>query len=245
MEATDFGDVVYGSLLNLWNGVVEFIPALLIAILLFIVGWIVATILGKAIAEIVERLKLDDVLRSAGLEKVSRRAGFNLSVAGFIGGLIKWFIIIVFLIAALDVLGLAEVNTFLNQIVVDFLPDVVVAVFILLAGAVVAEAVQNIVIGSARSAGLKSAHFLGVAARWAIWIFAGLAALSQLGVAAVFIQTFFTGIIIAAALAFGLAFGLGGRDAAGRYIEYMRDQLSHRETSDTETRGENSSRSVM
>jgi len=226
---TDFGTVVYSSLVDLWRGIVEFLPELLIALLLFVIGWVIGAILGKAVAEIVDRLKLDDALRSAGMEKVAKRAGYNLHIANFIGGLVKWFIIVVFLIASLDVLGLAEVNTFLNQIVTGFLPDVVVAVFIFLVGAVVAEAVQNIVVGSARSANIKSAHFLGVAARWAIWTFAGLAALSQLGVAAVFIQTFFTGIIIAAALAFGLAFGLGGRDAAARYIEHMRSELSTRE----------------
>ena len=105
-----------------------------------------------------------------------------------------------------------------------YLPQVIIAVLILLVAAVVAEAAQRVVAGSAAAANLKSANFLGSVSRWAIWVFAILAALDQLGVTP-FIQTLFTGVVVALALAFGLSFGLGGQQAAARYIEKMSEQM--------------------
>ena len=90
--------------------------------------------------------------------------------------------------------------------------------------AVLADAVQRVVTGSAAAANIRTANFLGTLARWAIWIFAILAALDQLGVTP-FIQTLFTGLVVALALAFGLAFGLGGQQAAADYIKKMREEL--------------------
>ena len=140
----------------------------------------------------------------------------------------KWFLIIVFLVAALDVLGLTQVNIFLQEVVLLYLPQVIVAVLILLVAAVIAEVMQNIVIGTAKAAHMTSAHFLGSVTKWAIWIFAVLAALNQVGVATAFVQTLFTGIVVAVSLAVGLAFGLGGQDAAGRYLEKVRGEIANR-----------------
>ena len=138
----------------------------------------------------------------------------------------KWFVVVVFLVAALDVLGLQQVNTFLQGVVLLYIPKVIVAVLFLIIAAIVADVVRKIVIGSARAAGVSSANFAGTVAKWSIWIFAIIAALTQLGVAGGLIQTFFTGVVIAIALAFGLAFGLGGKEAAARSIEKIRSEIS-------------------
>ena len=127
--------------------------------------------------------------------------------------------IIVFLVASLDVLGLTQVNQFLQNVVLSYLPQVIVAIFILLLAVVIAEAMQKIVVGSAKAANIKSANFLGTTTKWAIWVFAILTTMIQLGIAVSFIQTLFTGVIIAFSLAIGLSFGLGGQEAASRYIE--------------------------
>ena len=132
-----------------------------------------------------------------------------------------------FLIASLDVLKLTQVNTFLTD-VLNYLPQVIVAVIMLLAAAVIAEAMQRVVIGSAKAANIVSASFLGSVTRWAIWIFAIIAALFQLGIAPFFIQTLLTGVVVALALAFGLAFGLGGQEAAARTIERVQREISER-----------------
>lgn len=222
-------EVLTQSLWDLWLGVVEFVPSLIVAILIFVVGWIVGTILSRVIEQVVQSLRVDQALRGAGVEDVMNRAGFNLNSGGFLGGLVKWFVIVVFLVAALEVLGLTQVNVFLQEVVLLYLPKVIVAVLILLVAAVIAEVMQSVVAGSARAAGMPSARFLGSVTRWAIWVFAILAALNQLEVATAFVQTLFTGIVVAVSLALGLAFGLGGQDAAARYLEKVRSEISHKE----------------
>ena len=138
----------------------------------------------------------------------------------------KRVVIVVFLVAALDVLGLTRVTIFLQQVVLLYLPQVIVAVLILILAAFVAEVVKSLVAGSARAAGAHAANLAGAVAKWAIWLFAILAAINQLGVATEFVQTLFTGLVVALALAFGLAFGLGGKDAAARTIERVRSEIS-------------------
>lgn len=224
MFLTTWADVLNQSFMNLFYGMVAFIPNLVIAIIIFVIGWLIGAGLGKVVAQVVNSLRIDQALRAAGVERVVERAGFTLSSGAFLGMLVKWFFIIVFLVAALDVLQLTEVTIFLRAVVLGYLPHVIVAVLILLAAAVIAEAVQRIVVGSARAANLRAANLLGSIARWAIWIFALLAALDQLGVTP-FIQTLFTGIVVALALAFGLAFGLGGQAAAARYLDRVREEI--------------------
>jgi hypothetical protein len=211
----------------LWTGVVQFVPQLVIAIAIFFIGWVIGAILGRVVAQIIRSLKVDNALRGAGFDDILSRAGFDLDSGRFLGLLIKWFVIIVFLVASLDVLGLSEVNNFLLS-VIAYLPKVIVAVLILLVAAVIAEVMQNIVIGSAKAAQMTSAHFLGNVTKWSIWAFAILAALDQLQVAPAFVQALFTGIVIAVSLAVGLSFGLGGQDAAARYIDKIREELSQR-----------------
>lgn len=220
--------VLTQSFQDLWIGIVNFVPNLLIAAVIFTVGWIVGSVLDRIIAQIVRGLKVDHALASAGLSEVMDRAGFKLDSGAFLGGLVKWFVIIVFLVAALDVLGLNQVNAFLQEVVLLYLPQVIVAVLILLVAAVIAEVMQSVVIGAARAAHMHSAHFLGSVTRWSIWVFAVLAALNQLGVATAFVQTLFTGVVVALSLAIGLSFGLGGQEAAARYIERLRQEVQHR-----------------
>ncbi len=210
---------------RLWDGVINFIPELVVALVIFILGWIVGALLGRAVDQIIKALKLDSALRSAGLEGVLNRAGFGLNAGRFIGELVKWFVIVVFLVASLDVLGLTQVNAFLNQVVLLYLPQVIVAVLILLVSVVIADAMQNVVTASAKAAHIRSAAFLGTVTKWAIWVFAALIALSQLGVAPAFLQTLFTGIVVALSLAFGLAFGLGGQQAAAKYLDHLRSEI--------------------
>lgn len=220
--------VLTRSFQDLSAGVITYLPSLLVAIIIFVIGWLVGAGLGRIVAQVVRSIRVDNALKSAGFDEVVGRAGFSLDSGAFLGGLVKWFVIIVFLVASLDVLGLTQVNRFLNDVVLGYLPQVIVAVLILLVAAVIAEVVERIVTGAAKAAEMRSARFLGTAARWSIWVFAVLAALDQLQVATAFVQTLFTGVVVAISLAVGLAFGLGGQEAAGRYIERVRDEISAR-----------------
>jgi hypothetical protein len=225
MVFTTWADVLSQSFQNLFYGLVAFIPNVVVAIVIFIVGWLVGVGLGRVVAQIINALRVDHALRATGLERLLARGGFELSSGKFLGFLVKWFFIVVFLVAALDVLHLTTVNVFITEIVLGYLPQVIVAVLILLVAAVVAEAVERIVIGSAKAANLSSAGFLGKVTRYSIWIFAILAALAQLNVATAFVQTLFTGVVIAVSLAIGLAFGLGGQRAAEHYIDHLQSEI--------------------
>ncbi len=221
-----WSQVLTYSFQNLWAGVLAFVPNLVVSLVIFVVGWVVGVVLGGWVAQAIRALRVDRALRSLGVDDVVTRAGFRLDSGAFIGALVRWFVIVVFLVAALDVLGLSQVNVFLQQVVLGYIPNVIVAAFILLIAAVVADPLQKVVTGSAKAADVASAELLGGVTRWSIWIFAFLAALNQLGIAGAFFQTLFTGIIAMIALAGGLAFGLGGKEAAARYLERLRSDIS-------------------
>lgn len=229
MLFSTWSEVLTTSFQTLWMGVISFLPNLVVALVIFIAGWFLANFLGKVISQAIRALKLDKALQATGLEGTLEKAGYKLDSGAFIGGLIKWFIIVVVLVTTLEVLGLKQVNLFLTEVVLSYLPNVIVAALILIVATVISEAVQRVVVGSAKAAGVSSASFLGVIARWAIWIFALLAALYQLGIAAVFAQTLFTGVIAMLVIAGGLAFGLGGKDLAARSLEKVARELGSKE----------------
>ncbi len=225
MFFTTWADVLTVSFQNLFWGLVQFLPNLVVAVVIFIIGWLVGAGLGRLVAQVVGALRVDQALRSAGVERVFERAGFKMNSGAFLGALVKWFFIIVFLLASLDVLRLTDVTVFLRTVVLGYLPQVIVAVLILLVAAVIAEAAQRVVTGAAKAANMHAANFLGAIARWAIWIFAILAALDRLGISPL-VQTLFTGVVVALALAFGLAFGLGGQQAAAKAVEKISKEIA-------------------
>ncbi len=226
MLLNTWGEVLTLSFQNLWVGVVNFVPNLVIAIVILVLGWLVGALLGRAIAQVFRSLKVDDALRHAGFESFVHRGGLNLDSGAFFGGLVKWFVIVIFLVAAIDVLGLSQVNFFLQDVVLGYLPRVIAAALVLLVAGVIGDVTGRVVVTAAKTAGVQSAHFAGAIAKWAIWIFAILVALSHLGIATDFSQSLFNGIVIAISLALGLSFGLGGQEAAGRFIERLRSEMS-------------------
>ncbi len=225
MLVQTWGDVLTASFQNVWVGVARFLPNLVVAIIIVILGWLIGAVIGKAIWQIFRSIRVDEALRKTGFESLLRRGGMDLDSGSFVGGLVKWFIIVVFIVAAFEVLGLNQVNAFLSQVVLGYLPQVIVAVLVLLVAGVVGEVVQRIVNTSARAAEIRSAHTLGILSRWAIWIFGLLVALSQLGVGVQIIQTLFMGVVVALSLAFGLSFGLGGQQAAAEWIDRARTEM--------------------
>ncbi len=228
MLLNTWGEVLTLSFQNLWVGVINFVPNLVVALVILIIGWLLGALLGRAVWQVFRSLKVDEALRRAGFESFVRRGGIDLDSGAFVGALVKWFVIVVFLVAAFDVLGLSQVNIFLQDVVLGYLPRVIVAALVLLVGGVVGDLTGRVVATAARTASVSSAHFAGAIAKWAIWIFAILVALSQLGIAAAFSQTLFTGLVIAISLALGLSFGLGGQEAAGRFIDRLRGEMSGR-----------------
>lgn len=221
-----WGQVLNNSFQSLWTGVIKFIPNLIVALVIFCIGWAIGALVAKGIEHFMKLIKFDEALRKAGFEEFVRKSGLNLNSGRFLGALVKYFIIVVFLIASFDVLGLNQVTAFLQQVVIGFLPQLIIAVLILLVGGVVGDVLSRVVVASARTANLTQANFLGVVSKWAVWVFAILVALSQMGIAGAFIQTIFTGLVVAVSLALGLSFGLGGQLAASKAIEKVQESVS-------------------
>ncbi len=224
MMLQTWGEVFTISLQGLWLGFISFVPGLLVSLIIFIVGLVVAGIVGKALKQVIDALKVDKLFANAGAEEVLSRAGFKLDVGGFIGGLVKWFIVIVFLMTSLEIVGLTQVNTFLREVVLTYLPQVFIAALILIAATIISDAMSRVITGTAKAANVRGAGLLGGIARYAIWVFAFIIALSELGIAPQFMQILFTGLIAGLALSFGLAFGLGGKDSAARALEHFRSE---------------------
>lgn len=227
MNIATLGDVLSVSIRNMWIGVIGFIPNLLIALVIILLGWLIGVLLGRVVSQIIKAIKIDEALRRAGVEEFLNRGGLNLNSGAFLGGLVRWFVIIAFLIASFEVLGLYQVTGFLRDIL-HYLPQVIVSVLILIAAGIVADAMKKIVLSSAKTAELSAAPFLATVTKWVIWVFAILVALSQLGIASGFIQTVFTGLVVALSLGLGLAFGLGGQEAASRVIDRVSKEVSDR-----------------
>jgi len=228
MVLQTWGDVIVASLQQSWTAVAWFVPLFIGAVIVFVVGWIVAMALGTLVEQVVRSLRVDSLLQKLELERTLERGGMKLNSGAFLGALVRWFVIIVFLLAAVNILGdrFQPISDFLVE-VLRYVPNVVVAALILVIAVKVAEVVERAVRGAVEAAGLRGAA-VGVVVRWAIWVFAVAAALQQLGVAVILIQTLITGLVAMLALAFGLAFGLGGKEAAAGFIERVRRDLSGR-----------------
>lgn len=223
-EVVAASDIVRTSLMTLWTGVAGFLPRLIAAVVVFLVGWMIAHALGKVAFHVVRVVHLDGALSKVGFRKAWERSGFRLNTPMLFYELVKWFFAIVFLMAATNILGLVEVTNFLRS-VLSYLPNVIVAAIILLIGILVAKFLEGLVKASVKAAGLVSANFLGMLTKWAVFVFALLIALAQLKVADDIIKIVVTGLIAAGALAMGLAFGLGGVRHAEEMIGDMKKRI--------------------
>lgn len=216
-------DILGQALVDTGMTLIAFLPSVIIAVVVFILGFAAGSILGRAIAHLVAVTRLDRALHRAGFDKLSERTGVPISVAGFLGTLTKWFVVVAFTIASAEILGLNQVTQLLRDILV-YIPQVIIAAIILVIAALIGDFVGKLVVHSARGIGVKG-QFAAQVAKWSIIVVGGIfPALTQLRIAQGLVEVLFTGIVFAFSLALGLAFGLGGRDAAARTIEKMKGQ---------------------
>jgi hypothetical protein len=220
-----WGEAISFSLVGLWERFIGFLPSLIGALLVFFLGLIVAVALGKVAEKLIGVLRVDQLVEKMRVGEKFRSAGFKLNISRFFGELVKWFLILVFLMAATDILGLKQVTSFLNSIIL-YVPNIVVATIILSLAFLLGNFVYNVVRGSTKAAGIMSAALLATISKWAIVIVGLLAALQQLGIAVSLINTIFIGVVAALSLAAGLAFGLGGKEEAGAILRKLREDLT-------------------
>jgi len=223
-EVVAASDIVRNSLMTLWGGVALFLPQFIAAIVVFLVGWLIAELLGKLAYHIVKILHVDNALSKVGFRQAWEKSGFRLNTPILFYELVKWFFVVVFLMAATNILGLIQVSEFLRT-VVFYLPNVIVAAIILLIGILVAKFSEGLVRASVKAAGLMSGNFLGALTKWAVFVFSLLIALAQLKVADDIIKIVITGLIAASALAMGLSFGLGGVKHAEQMIGDLKKRI--------------------
>jgi len=214
----------YGALVNLWQGFITFIPTLLGGIILLLLGLLIGNGLGQLVEKIIDLIKLDTALEKTGLKTITDRAGVKLNTGYFFGQIVKWLIILSFLVAACNVWGLTAVGEFIQNIV-SYIPKVIVALLILIVSIILGEYFSKFIRASVAGAGLHFKNFLGSLARWIFYVFGILAALSQLKIASYIVNTLFTGIVALVALAGGLAFGLGGKEWAQEMLKKFKDEV--------------------
>ncbi len=220
----DWYDITISSLVILWEGVVEFIPKLIGAIIIFVVGWIIAMIVGKVVAEILRRIKFNNLFTKGSMKNALEKADIKVDASGFIGAIFKWVLVIVFLLAAVEVLGLGYFATFLVT-VLAYLPNVIVAALIFVVAVIIADITEKVVRAGIEGTQIGYGYAAGVIVRWAIWIFALLIILNQLGVAPAIVQILISGLVALIVIAGGLAFGLGGKHQAADNLDKLRKKL--------------------
>jgi Conserved TM helix len=209
------------SIVNALNDAVKliltFIPRLVGFIIILAVGLILATVLDKALTLILRKVGFDRMANRIGLSRFEQRMGMKLDPAGVLGKVVYWFVLLVFLIPAADALGISAVSNILNSLVA-YIPNVFVAILVLFLGSLAATFVSDLVRGAVATAKIGNPGVLAAIARWAVIGFAALIALEQLQIAPALISELFGAMVLGIAIAFGLAFGLGGQDAARRWL---------------------------
>ncbi len=213
--------IVLDSFSDFWAKFTGFIPTLLLAIVLLFAGFIIAWILEVMSRKILRAIKLEEIVAKVGIKRMFEKAGLKMTFTRLLSGVVYWFVLIVFLAAVVNVLGLTQLSSFLDGLVA-YLPNVIAAVAILIIGILVGNLLYNVVKNASESARIQAAGLLATLTKWAIFIFAFIAALVQLKVAPDLLKILFTGFIVMLSLAGGLAFGLGGKDVAKETIDKLK-----------------------
>jgi signal transduction histidine kinase len=225
----NWGDVLLTSLQNLWISFVGFLPEIFGAFVILLIGLTLAGAFGRLAKKLVRYSRIDKLMDKMGVSKEFESMGITFSLSALVGWTVKWFLLIAVLISVLDILHIEQVTWFLQDIAL-YLPNVVAAIIILAIGFVAGNFVHDVVEKGVQASRIpsKAAKTLARIAKWAIIVFALMASLVQLGVAANLIQILFTGLVAMVALAGGLAFGLGGRDSAKKWLEKMDKEMEER-----------------
>jgi hypothetical protein len=199
------------------------LPRLIAFILIILIGWIVSALLARVVGTVLRTIKFNEVMARIGLGEFLGRMRAGLDASTLVAGAVKWVIRFIVLLVAFDALGLPAISDVLRQFLI-WLPNLVVALVVLVLAGVGARALGDVVRGATSEAGFRNPDTLANVAKTAVWIFAVVIAVNQVGVGKMLVNTLFTGAVAALALAAGLAFGMGGRDLAARKLKDWYDE---------------------
>ncbi|KPJ73689.1 hypothetical protein AMJ48_00610 [Parcubacteria bacterium DG_74_1] len=199
------------------------------AFLFFLIGWVVSQWLGERAADFLGRIRLNQILKGMGVEESLSKIDTRLNAPRFFGEIVRWFFVLLFLTIAAEVLsarilGLTSLSQFLWR-VIDYYPNIFIAILIFLVAVFLADFSQKIVVGTLKKEKITYSRFSGKAIRWTIWLFAILAILYQLKITPSLILVIFIGVVITISIALGLSFGLGGKDLAGKILKELEEKF--------------------
>jgi hypothetical protein len=201
------------------------LPRLIAFLLILLVGWIVSALLARAIATLLRTVKFNEAMARVGIGDFLGRMRSGLDASTLVAGAVKWIIRFIVLLVAFDALGLPAISDVLRQFLI-WLPNLIVAIAVLVLAGIGARALGDVVRGTTSEAGFRNPNTLANVAKTAVWIFAVVIAVNQVGVGELLVNTLFTGAVAALAIAAGLAFGMGGRDLAARKLKDWYDEGS-------------------
>ena len=210
---------------------ISFIANLVLAIVVFIIGYLISVGIGKLITEILKSIRFNKLFEKEGWRKALQRANVEVNPSEFIGAIFKWVFVIVSLLIAVDALGLSSFAGFLTQ-VLDYVPNVIVAVLVFVVAIIISDVVEKIVRVSVERLRVGSGYIAASIVKWAIWAFTFFLILDQLLPASLLIKTLYTAIVYGAvgalALGVGLAIGHGGKETAAKVIGDMYRKMEER-----------------
>jgi small-conductance mechanosensitive channel len=209
----------FSSVINeILVGVVDFVPTLLGALFVFIVGVFLADWLRSLTIKIINVTKVGNLISNPAIKDFLKNADTSQKIEEVIGEVVRWAVLILFFMASINTLGLTTVSLFLNT-VFGYLPNLFAAVFILLIGVVLSGVLEKVVKGSLGGVDVSLSRFMGKLVSYTVMVISALAALSQMGIAQSFIDVIFTGFIATLTLALGLGLGLGSKDIIKEILE--------------------------
>lgn len=202
-----------------------YLPVLLGALFILIVGWLVAKAIRRMVDWLLTTVRFDILADKAGISEVLRKGNLKTTASRVVSGLVYWLMMIMVLVMVANALGLPKASDILASLFA-YVPKVIGALIVLVVAMFLANVVSGIVRTTAGNANLPQPGMLAGISRWTIIIFAVTISLTQLGIAPLMVTATFNIILGGIVLAFALAFGLGGRDAAARYIEELKENRS-------------------
>lgn len=203
---------------DMWANLIDFLPKILGALFVLALGFIVAVIFHKLAVRILNFFKIKELFDKFHITAIFEKAGHKFNIVTVLASVIYWFVVIVFITVSLQMLKLTQISDFLENVVL-YLPNIVIAIVILVIGILLGSFLETLVKNTTQAAKVGSAEFLGRLTKWVILVFSILAALDQLKIAQNLVTILFQGFVIMLALAGGLAFGLGGKEHAKEILD--------------------------
>jgi hypothetical protein len=213
-------NVILESLKTFWTELGNFLPQLTAALLVLIIGWLIAKVLRRAFVKVLRLLRVDVAAEKSGVENFLLRGGVQFTTVTILGSLIYWLTLFMVLFAALNILGLQAAADIFNKIIL-YIPNVIVAIVVLIFGTMFAKFIQGISLTYLSNVGFEGAQLVSYLAQYAIVIFVVSIALEQLAIGGQVLVSAFQIAFGGLCLALALAFGLGGREWAARILEKM------------------------